>query len=372
MSISAEFAQSLAWARSQMPVTAQTCATLPDMTGVRLACSIHLDIKMIPALEAVLDKGGALYLTTCNPTTVRDDVVAYMAEHGAKTDAWRGMPDAEYRASAGRALAWRPTHTCEMGADITAAAHEAGTTGILAGLEATGSGIARLRSFEMNYPIFNWDDLPVKEGLHNLFQVGLSTWQAFYQRTRLSLHGKRVLVIGYGLVGQGTAESARAFGGMVSIAERDPARMLQAQYAGWHTGTVAELVPLADVIVTATGVTGVLNRALMETMKPGCFLVNVGHVAHEIEVGALSDRHEVVPFVEECRINGRTVYLFAGGSMANLTAGEGDSLNSFDLTLAIMVAGIGYIVMHGADWAKSVAPLPRVAWEPPARMFAGL
>jgi len=33
--------------------------------------------------------------------------------------------------------------------------------------------------------------------------VGLTTWTMFFERTWLSLHGKRVVVVGYGLVGQG-------------------------------------------------------------------------------------------------------------------------------------------------------------------------
>jgi adenosylhomocysteinase len=52
-----------------------------------------------------------------------------------------------------------------------------------------------------------------------------------------------------------------------------------------------------------------------------------------------------------------------GGAMANLTAGEGDSLNAFDLTLALMVAGIGYIVGAGADKPPGVYLLPREVWE---------
>ena len=44
-----------------------------------------------------------------------------------------------------------------------------------ASLEATGSGIARLAGLTLRYPIFNWDDLPVKEGLHNRRMVGLIT-----------------------------------------------------------------------------------------------------------------------------------------------------------------------------------------------------
>lgn len=45
-----------------------------------------------------------------------------------------------------------------------------------------------------------------------------------------------MLVIGYGLVGQGVAAAAKAFGGQVMVAEIDPARRLQAAYDGWRGG----------------------------------------------------------------------------------------------------------------------------------------
>lgn len=38
------------------------------------------------------------------------------------------------------------------------------------------------------------------------------------------------------------------------------------------------------------------------------------------------------------------MYLFAGGSMPNLVAGRGDRLNAFDVTLTLIIAGIGHIV----------------------------
>ncbi len=44
----------------------------------------------------------------------------------------------------------------------------------LPALKATGSGVNRLGDIRPGYPIFNWDDLPVKEGLHNRHMVGLT------------------------------------------------------------------------------------------------------------------------------------------------------------------------------------------------------
>lgn len=148
-----------------MPRTLRQVAALPDLSGVRLACCMHLDMKMIPLVQGILDKGAQVFLTTCNPTTVQDDVVAWLVERGAEACAWRNMSDADWQQSWEKAIAWQPTHLCEMGADITTLLHQRGEFGnIVAGLEATGSGVNRLGDIQPGYPIFNWDDLPVKEG----------------------------------------------------------------------------------------------------------------------------------------------------------------------------------------------------------------
>ena len=358
------FARDLAWARLQMPLTRARSEALPRLEGARLACSMHLDLKMVPAVEAVLERGAAVFLTTCNPTTVRDEVVAHLRARGAEAHAWKDMPPEAFREGIARALAWAPTHLCEMGADLSLALHaRGGPSGVVAGLEATGSGIARMRTLALRYPVFNWDDLPIKEGLHNRWLVGVSTWHTFVERTRLTLHGKRVLVVGHGLVGQGVADVARSLGGRVLVAERDAARLLEARYAGWEAGPLsAELLARADVIVTATGVAGVLGAEELRHLRAGCFLLNVGHLADEIDVAALGPRREVLPYVEEVRPHGVPVYLFAGGSMANLTAGWGDSLNAFDVTLATMVAGLGFLFTEGGRSAPGLHALPRPVW----------
>ena len=367
------FTRELDWARLQMPLTRRGCEALPRLDGVRLACSMHLDLKMVPVLEVLLERGAAVFLTTCNPTTVRDEVVAHLRARGAEAHAWRNMPVAEGEAAFERALAWEPTHLCEMGADLSRVLHaRGGETRVKAGLEATGSGIVRMRTLALRYPVFNWDDLPIKEGLHNRWLVGLSTWQTFSERTRLTLHGKQVLVVGYGLVGQGVAEVARAFGGTVRVADKEPVRLLEARYAGWDAGPLsAEQLARADVIVTATGVAGVIGAEQVRHVRAGCFLLNVGHVANEIDVVALGPRREVLPHVEEARPHGQPVYLFAGGSMANLTAGWGDSLNAFDITLATMVAGLRFIFSEGAGRRPGLLPLPRHVWSDVAAAAAG-
>jgi adenosylhomocysteinase len=363
--------QELAWARTHMVRVRRALADLPSLDGVRLACSIHLDFKMVPLLEGLLARGAQLHVTTCNPDTVRDEVAAHLRAAGADVEAWHAMPQDAWRLATENALDWEPTHLCEMGADLTAALHqrEPHASPVRASLEATGSGIARLAGLKLRYPIFNWDDLPVKEGLHNRRMVGLTTWHAFFERTRLTLHEKRVVVLGFGSVGRGVADAARAYGGTVCVVERDPARALEAKYAGWDVRPLETAIPEADVIVTATGARAVVNAAHLPLLKDGVFLLNVGHRPDEIDVTALRTHPcaDVLPFVEAIDLGGRTVYLFAGGSMANLTAGHGDSLNAFDLTLALMIAGIGYIVGAGAQQSAGVYILPREVWEPYVR-----
>lgn len=108
-----------------------------------------------PLVQGILEKGAKVFLTTCNPTTVQDDVVAWLVERGAEAFAWRDMSDADWQLSWEKAIAWQPTHLCEMGADITTLLHQRGEFGnIVAGLEATGSGVSRPGRYSPRLPDF--------------------------------------------------------------------------------------------------------------------------------------------------------------------------------------------------------------------------
>lgn len=91
----------------------------------------------------------------------------------------------------------------------------------------------------------------------------------------------------------------------------------------------------------------------------------MGHVAQEIDVPYLkqnASHSEPMPYVNAYQLGGKTLFLLADGSMFNLTAGYGDSLNAFDVTLAVMAAGIGHIVGEGASAEKGLYLLPKHAW----------
>jgi adenosylhomocysteinase len=362
------FDQDLKWTLLNMPRSHKAIGKLPPLQGIRLALSTHLDIKMIPAIEGFLERGASVFLSTCNPSTVRNEVVHYLCARGAQAHAWKDMPEEEYKKGQVQALKWGPTHLCEMGSDLTSALHSDAklleASQVKASLEGTGSGIQKLQGISPSYPIFNWDDVSAKEGLHNRFLVGLMTCTAFLARTKLTFHGKNVLIIGYGLVGRGMADAARCFGGVVSIAEMNTGRSLEASYRGWNQTSLEKGLPLADVVITATGARLVLNRSHFELLRDGAFLINIGHANQEIDVPELlSHPHfEPIPFVKSVQLGAKTVYLFSDGAMANLVAGDGDSLNTFDITLAVMIAGLAHIIGKGQDAPAGCHLMPETAW----------
>lgn len=361
------FVQELAWNQRHMPRTSNVVSQLGDCASKRLAVSTHLDIKMVSFYEGFLRQGGELFVTTCNPTTVRDEVVDYLVSLGAEAQAWKNMSDDDWQESLHAALEWQPTHLCEFGAQLGGIYHGNSSSGsVLASLEGTGSGVSVLAKMDLKHPVFNWDDLDAKEGLHNRHMVGLSAWQAFMERTHLSLHEKKVVVIGYGLVGQGCAASAKSFGGQVVVAERDPSRALLAAYDGWHCGELDEVIDSADVVVTATGVAGVLDASKLSRLKNGAFVMNVGHVSHEIRLDMLQGYavEEVMPEIFEYRSGSKFFYALSNGAMFNLTAGYGDSLNAFDVSLALMAAGVKHMFESADAFKKGMHMLPDQSWKP--------
>jgi adenosylhomocysteinase len=363
---SVDFKAELEWAATNMQRLKQSIAALPDLRGARIAFCTHLDIKMVPAFEGLISRGADLFFTTCNPHTVRDKVVQYLSRQ-AQVDAWQGMDHDSWQKSLLKALDWAPTHLVELGADLTSILHEKplSASSVCAGIEGTSSGISRLTGLTLRYPVFNLNNVPAKEQLHNRRMVGISTWHTFFERTHLTLHEKQVAVIGFGSVGQGLADSARAYGGNVCIVENNRERALEAAFAGWNVLPLAAALQAADVVVTATGVPAVLGRAQFALLKPGAFLLNVGHRNDEIDLVVLRSRphRSVLPFIEEFDLDGRIIYLFAGGSMANLVAGYGDSLNAFDLTLALMIETIGYVVKSAGSYEPGIHPLPDSLWK---------
>jgi adenosylhomocysteinase len=360
----------LKWLREFTPATRSAAASLPSLEGERLLVVCHLDLKMIPYFEALVAAGAEVWACAANPATTRDAVTEHLEALGVRVQARASDPPELHATHLRAAISARPTLLSEMGADATAATGGR-LEGVRGGLEATGTGIRRLASLDLAYPVFNWDEVQIKQGLHNRHLVGLMAMNTFLNVTALSLYGKRVLVVGYGPVGRGAAAAARSFGAVAEVCDVDPAARLAAAHLGFATRDLEEALPRADVIFTATGRDGAVPPGALARCKSGAFLANLGHTNGELPVAALRD-HVVAtprPYVERCEVEGRTLYLLAGGAMFNLAAGPGDPYDTFDLVTALMLEATGFLTTEGIDYPPGVHLLPKNVQDRAARHF---
>ncbi|MEV0286401.1 hypothetical protein AB0H36_20010 [Kribbella sp. NPDC050820] len=339
-----ELEQRLAWARRWMQRTAAAAGRLPDMASVRLAVTAHLDLKSALFLQAYREAGAAVIVHPADPATTRPDIQRLVETWGIQVT------------DPGACVEWAPTHTVEMGGDIVVEAAARGYDGVVAGIEMTRTGLNRVAELALSYPVFDLDGVPLKNQLHNRFTVGTSTWHTVVARTQLSLNGLDILVVGYGEVGAGLARTARGLGAIVQVAEVDPARALVASYDGFEVVDVGG--DRADIVVTATGRTGTVSADVIRGLKDGCLIVNAGHSPDELDLEALGAGEPAIPSVTSHRVGGREILLFAGGHVANLAAGDGDSLNAFDITAALIVDSAGWLVAHGNEYPAGMHPYP--------------
>lgn len=191
-SLAAAAEAELPWLQRYIPLTRRVAADLSRTTlrGRRIALNVHLDTKMVPVVEALVQAGAQVVVLGGNPHTTRDSVAASMAARGAEVYAWAGMTEAERHEGFRWALSRECEFVSEMGGELLEAVVREGSAShqaLRGGMEATGSGILRLQVLRLPVPVFNWDSLTLKQGLHNRHLVGLMVWHTFTNVTALTL-----------------------------------------------------------------------------------------------------------------------------------------------------------------------------------------
>ncbi len=111
--------------------------------------------------------------------------------------------------------------------------------------------------------------------------------------TDVLIGGKVAVVLGYGDVGKGCAESLRGQGARVVVTEVDPICALQAAMDGYQVATLDDVVETADIFVTATGCFDVITNEHMARMKHQAIVGNIGHFDNEIDMAGLAKRSDV-------------------------------------------------------------------------------
>ncbi len=373
----------MVWARAHMPVLEglrRRLAPSSPLAGMRLGMVLHLEAKTAVLAETLKALGAQVTATGSNPLSTQDAVAAALAETGVDVAAWHGATPEEYRGCLERVLDARPRLVIDDGGDLVALLHgerseQAGE--ILGGAEETTTGVTRLRALEragrLRFPMIAVNDGRMKHLFDNRYGTGQSVWDGYMRTTNLTVAGKTVVVCGYGWCGKGVALRAAGLGARVIVTEVDPVAAAEAVMEGHRVLPLEQAAPLADVVVTVTGMAGVVTAPHIAAMRDGAVLMNAGHFDVEIDKPALAGASRSVTRVREgidaYRLkDGRTLYLLAEGRLVNLAAGDGHPVEIMDLTFALQVRCMLRLV-QGEPLPPGVHPVPAEVDEEVARAY---
>ena len=199
--------------------------------------------------------------------------------------------------------------------------------------EETTTGVHRLyelsKAGQLPFPAINVNDSVTKSKFDNLYGCRESLADGIKRATDVMVAGKVVVVVGYGDVGKGCAQSMRGFGARVIVTEIDPINALQAVLEGFEVTTVESTLGEADIYVTTTGNKDVITLEHMLAMKDQAIICNIGHFDNEIQVDRLNTaegvkRVTVKPQVDQYFLeDGRSIFMLAEGRLVNLGCATG-------------------------------------------------
>jgi len=337
----------IAWFRHVSPLTEYFARRVArrDYRGKRLAYWGHITGQNIIVMMSALKQAGAeIVMGACNIDSTDDAVAAYAVSLGIKVFGWQGMSLAEYQENLAAVRGFEANYLCDMGGELCVAYLDKAPP-VMGALEATMTGLHLIRKHRLPFPVFNWNDITLKD-LHNRYHVGDTVWPVFNHVTGMSLFGRRVLVIGQGPVGKGIAERARSLGAIVYVSDLNPVRLLEARHLGCETVSLTEGIERCGIIVTATGVDGVLLQEHLCRVKPGTILFNAGHSNHEIDIDWLyrQPHRRIKAHIEQFDVGKTNLFLLAQGSLLNLATGAGPyGIDQFDHYTAVMLLGISWM-----------------------------
>ncbi|WP_077063803.1 adenosylhomocysteinase [Streptomyces sp. MP131-18] len=351
------------------------------LRGARITGVLHMTVQTAVLIETLVELGAQVRWAGSNVLSTQDAAAAAVAvgpagsarePSGVPVFAWKGQTPQEFWHCVERALTWPDGQgpnlllddactatelvhrgaACERSARVPSpdgAADEleeamlglvARTltdppgkwTTLAAGLvgvtEETTTGTQRLRRLDESgallFPAISVNDSVTKSKFDNIYGCRHSLIDGINRATDVLIGGKTAVVCGYGDVGKGCAQALRGQGARVVVTEIDPICALQAAMDGFQVATLDEMLPVADIVVTATGVEGIVTAAQMARMKHQAIVGSMGHAEGEIEVAGLPAvpgvrRIAVKPQVDEWVFpDGHSVIVLSEGRLLNL------------------------------------------------------
>jgi adenosylhomocysteinase len=256
------------------------------------------------------------------------------------------------------------------GGDLTGMLHEkypAMLDKIHGVTEETTTGVHRLLEMlkhgTLKIPAVNVNDSVTKSKNDNKYGCRHSLNDAIKRGTDHLMAGKKALVIGYGDVGKGSAQSLRQEGMIVRITEVDPICAMQACMDGFEVvspfkdgindGTEAsidkELLRSIDLVVTATGNFNVCDANMLSAFKSGAVVCNIGHFDNEIDTAFMRrnwEWEEVKPQVHKVyrdQASNDHLILLSEGRLVNLGNATGHPSRIMDGSFANQVLAQIYL-----------------------------
>lgn len=366
-------------------------AAAKPLAGAKILGCIHMTIQTAVLIETLVELGAEVRWTSCNIFSTQDHAAAAIAARGIPVFAWKGETEEEYNWCLEQQInvngtPWDANMILDDGGDLTALVHNKypellerihGIT------EETTTGVQRLhemfRDGTLKVPAINVNDSVTKSKNDNKYGCRHSLNDAIKRGTDMLLSGRRALVIGYGDVGKGSAQSLRQEGMIVRVTEVDPICAMQACMDGYEvvspykngvqTGKKEDinldLLENTDLIVTTTGNYHVCDSAMLDTLKAGAVVCNIGHFDTEIDTNYLRGYKwvEVKPQVHQVyRSENENDYLIllSEGRLVNLGNATGHPSRVMDGSFANQVLAQMHL------FAEKFADLP--AAEKPAHI----
>jgi adenosylhomocysteinase len=209
------------------------------------------------------------------------------------------------------------------GGDLTAMAHTKYPeilNNIHGITEETTTGVVRLHEMiannQLKVPAINVNDSVTKSKNDNKYGTRHSLNDGIKRGTDMFLAGRKALVIGYGDVGKGSAQSLKQEGMIVRVTEIDPICAMQACMDGYEVVSPyidginkdneesinKTLLADTDLVVTATGNYKVCDKHMLKALKKGAVVCNIGHFDTEIDTAFMREEwawEEVKPQVHK-------------------------------------------------------------------------
>jgi len=290
-------------------------AAQQPLAGAKIIGCIHMTIQTAVLMETLMELGAEVRWSSCNIFSTQDHAAAAMAAADIPVFAWKGETEEEYEWCLEQTILqdgtpWDANLLLDDGGDLTVMIHEKypEMLNTIHGIsEETTTGVHRLyemiKTGELKVPAINVNDSVTKSKNDNKYGCRHSLNDAIKRGTDMLLSGKRALVVGYGDVGKGSAQSLRQEGMVVRIVEIDPICAMQACMDGFevvspynsgnNTGSIEDinttLMSDTDLIVTCTGNADVCDSNMLSTIKRGAVVCNIGHFDNEIDTAYMRE-----------------------------------------------------------------------------------